>query len=68
MKIINTEYFTKLLAEPGMVICSTDDVWTQEHKIKEVDLGIGDNIENYFEMPEIVFYNIEEEDNGNTEG
>lgn len=66
MKVINTKYFTKLLAESGMVICSTDKIWTQEHRIKEVDLGIDDNIENYFEMPEIVFYNTEEGNNGDT--
>lgn len=67
MKTINTKYFTKLLAEPGMIICSVDGIWTQEHNIKEVDLGVGDNIENYFEMPEMIFYNTEEEDNGDTE-
>lgn len=66
MKVINTKYFTKLLAESGMVICSIDKIWTQEHRIKEVDLGIDDNIENYFEMPEIVFYNTEEGNNGDT--
>lgn len=72
MEIIVNKYFTKLLADAGKVICSTDGIWDATTGIKEVDLGIDDLPENYFEADEIEFFPdeeppLEEEDNGYTE-
>lgn len=59
MQIIINEYFTKLLADVGKVICSKDGIWDIKSHITEVDLGMDDSPNNYFEKDEVSF--IDEE-------